>query len=285
MGYIYRLYHIASGRSYIGQTVFPIEVRFKQHIYNAHTKSSLSYNQHIKRAIRKYGRDAFAIEELEQCDNSLLDEREKYWITHYDSVKNGFNMTYGGEGKVEHDGKKILEAWNSGLNMTEISEKFKICWKSVSNHLKAQGVTDEEIRDRRYTSAMDKKKKTVYQYDANGNYIAEYPSIPDFERQYGCKTIYNAVDKGRLAVGYLWSYTKADRIKPYCNHSKKTVHQYSKGGVYIRSFESAVEAAKAIGRHATGITDVTCGYKKTYGGFIWSHEKVDRLTTLQPSLF
>lgn len=228
MGYIYRIYHIESGRSYIGQTVFPLETRFKQHIYNAHTKTSASYNQHIKRAIRKYGADAFDIEEIEQCNNSLLDEREKYWIAHFDSVKHGFNMTYGGEGKVEHDGKEMLKAWHNGMNMTEISEKFKICWKSVSNHLKAQGVTDEEIRSRRYTSAMDKRKRPVYQYDEDGNYVAEYQSIPDFERQHGCNTIYNAVDKGKLAVGYLWSYTKADHITPYCNRRKKQVHQYSK---------------------------------------------------------
>jgi len=285
MGYIYRIYLIENGKSYIGQTIFPVEVRMKQHVYNAYNKDSASYNQHLKRAIRKYGEDAFTVEVLEQCDNSLLDEREKYWIAHFDSLKHGFNMTYGGEGKVEHDGRMLLEAWNEGMNMSEISEKYKICWKSVSNHLKAQGITDGEIRARRYTSAMNKRKRPVYQYDEKGNYIAEYPSIPDFERQYGCNTIYNAVDKGRLAVGYLWSYTKAERIEPYCNHRKKPVYQYSKSGVYIRSFESVVDAAKEVGTQPSTITDAICGIKKSCRGYLWRHEKVDRLPVLQSSLF
>lgn len=285
MGCIYRIYHIESGRSYIGQTVFPMEVRVRQHIYNAHTKTSASYNQHIKRAIRKYGTDAFAVEELERCDNSLLDEREKYWIAHFDSVKNGFNMTYGGEGKVAHDEKIILKAWNDGLTMTEISKKYKICWKSVSNHLKAQGVTDEEIRSRRYTSAMNKRKKPVYQYDLNGNFIAEYPSIPDFEKMYGCRTLYNVVDQGKIGVGYLWSYTKAEHIAPYQNHCKIPVHQYTMDGKYIRTFDSAAEAARTYGKRPTVITDVTSGIRKSSLGYRWSHKKVDILPNSQPSLF
>ena len=279
MGCIYRIYHIESGRSYIGQTVFPLEIRFKQHIYNAHTKTSASYNQHIKRAIRKYGRDAFAIEEIEQCDNSLLDEREKYWISHFDSVKHGFNMTFGGEGKVEHDSEELLEAWNNGLNMTEISERFGICWKSVSNHLKARGVTDEEIHNRRYSSSISKRIKPVYQYDAKGNYMAEYTSIPDYEKEHGCNTIYNAVDKGKLALGCLWSYTKADHIEPYHNRSKKTVYQYSKDGSYIKSFESAADAAREVGVYPTCITDAIKGLRKSSRGYLWSRKKVSNLLT------
>lgn len=33
---------------------------------------------------------------LELCDNDKLDEREKYWISYYDSFNNGFNRTTGG---------------------------------------------------------------------------------------------------------------------------------------------------------------------------------------------
>ena len=189
-------------------------------------------------------------------------------------------MTFGGEGKVEHDSKKILEAWNDGLNMTEISERFGICWKSVSNHLKTEGVTEEEIRNRRYSTAMTKRKRAVYQYDVDGNYIGEYPSIPDYEREHGCSTIYNAVDKGKLAVGCLWSYTKSDHIAPYHNRVEKAVYQYAKDGSYIRPFRSVVDAAREIGVRPSSITDVICGFRKSCHGYLWSHEKVSNLLTL-----
>ena len=209
MGYIYRIYHIESGKSYIGQTSLSVEERYKQHIYNAQLKTSRAYNQHLKRAIRKYGEDSFAVEEIEQCDNSLLDEREKYWIEHYDSVRHGYNMTYGGEGKVEHDSKEMVDKWNSGMNITEICKELGLCWKCVSKHLKASGITDEEIKKRRYDTAIRDKMKPVYQYSLDGVLIAEYPSVADAKRKCGCKTIYNAVGKHKKSHGYYWSYEKA----------------------------------------------------------------------------
>lgn len=49
-------------------------------------------------AIKKYGSENFHAEEIEECDNSLLNEREKYWINFYNSYSDGYNMTKGGEG-------------------------------------------------------------------------------------------------------------------------------------------------------------------------------------------
>ena len=52
---------------------------------------------YIKRAIHKYGRDKFHITLLEECPIDLLNEREKYWISFYDSYNNGYNLTKGGQ--------------------------------------------------------------------------------------------------------------------------------------------------------------------------------------------
>lgn len=47
----------------------------------------------------KYGIDNFDFEIIEECDKSMLSEREKYWIQFYDSmVPNGYNLTNGGDG-------------------------------------------------------------------------------------------------------------------------------------------------------------------------------------------
>jgi hypothetical protein len=51
--------------------------------------------------MRKYGIDNFNIEVIEECPEEDLILREAYWISYYDSYKNGYNMT---EGKGEGNG-------------------------------------------------------------------------------------------------------------------------------------------------------------------------------------
>lgn len=56
---------------------------------------------YIKRAIIKYGKENFVIEPLEKCGSTLLNEREKYYISYFDSYRNGYNSTEGGQGRVK----------------------------------------------------------------------------------------------------------------------------------------------------------------------------------------
>ena len=53
--------------------------------------------------MRKYGYDHFSVALVEECDNSILSEREEYWIEQYESYKYGYNATKGGEGKFRCD--------------------------------------------------------------------------------------------------------------------------------------------------------------------------------------
>lgn len=53
----------------------------------------------LYQAIRKYGVENFSFEVLEECDISLLDEKEVYYINLYNSYKEGYNATLGGQGK------------------------------------------------------------------------------------------------------------------------------------------------------------------------------------------
>ena len=76
MGYIYKITNLLNGDFYIGQTITTLQHRFNQH----KTASSSRSNMHIARAIQKYGKENFKIELIEECDNSLLNKREDYWI-------------------------------------------------------------------------------------------------------------------------------------------------------------------------------------------------------------
>ena len=86
---IYRITD-SSGFSYIGKSV-KIKDRWSEHL-----KSSLSIgtiaSQSIHEALKNRGWDDFTWEVLEKCDKDSLTEREKYYISFYESTMTGYNM-------------------------------------------------------------------------------------------------------------------------------------------------------------------------------------------------
>lgn len=109
-GIIYKITNQLNGKPYVGQTTRSIEERFKEHV---------SHNQYlIGRAIRKYGKENFSIEVLEECETfEQLNERERYWITCLDCIApKGYNLTDGGEGGFHHtpETRARISAANTG---------------------------------------------------------------------------------------------------------------------------------------------------------------------------
>ena len=49
----------------------------------------------FQRALKKYGIDQFTFELLEEVPKANLTEREKYYITLFDTTKFGYNMKIG----------------------------------------------------------------------------------------------------------------------------------------------------------------------------------------------
>lgn len=95
LGRIYLISNDINSKLYVGQTIQTLNKRFNGHC--CYSKSDRSVNMYIKRAIHKYGRDKFHITLIEECPINLLNEREKYWITFYDSYNKGYNLTKGGQ--------------------------------------------------------------------------------------------------------------------------------------------------------------------------------------------
>ena len=97
---IYKITNKFYGTSYIGQTVKTLHQRWRAHI-SAASKGS---PWRIHCAIRKYGPDAFLVEEICSCSSlSELSEVEKICIEIFDTkIPNGYNMTDGGEGTPGH---------------------------------------------------------------------------------------------------------------------------------------------------------------------------------------
>lgn len=104
-GVIYCVTHKASGRVYIGQTVQQVQKRWYGH-------RNETCCQRLSRAIKKYGHDAFSVEEIDAAiDKDDLDSLESFYIMLYGSTdrKRGFNLMSGGSfGKHSDESKQKM---------------------------------------------------------------------------------------------------------------------------------------------------------------------------------
>lgn len=131
---VYKITNKTNGKIYIGASK-DIEKRFYEHksTYNSKRK----YNKTLYAAFRKYGIDSFNFEVLEKTSLENMFEREKYWIQYYDSYRNGYNETLGGEGGyapgersnwsklTEQDVIAIRTAYKNNKSRKEIYKLYK----------------------------------------------------------------------------------------------------------------------------------------------------------------
>ena len=97
MGTIYMIRNIKNDKRYIGQSVQPVEKRFRQHIEAAYLEGRRSYNTCLSRAIRKYGSDYFELGVIaDDVPNDDLDIVEAHYIDMYNTLApNGYNKSTG----------------------------------------------------------------------------------------------------------------------------------------------------------------------------------------------
>ena len=118
---IYRIYFFGNNKSYIGLTK-SFKARKNQHLRMLREGSHC--NIHLQRAFNIHGEDNFRIELIEECDKCDLDKKEKDYIEMYDSFKNGFNLTTGGENcNISEDVKKRISEKHKGKIVKEQTRK------------------------------------------------------------------------------------------------------------------------------------------------------------------
>jgi group I intron endonuclease len=121
IGYIYCATCLTTGKLYFGQTIRLIEERWERHIQEARSGSNYKFH----RAIRKYGEENFLVEEVmfveaptKDALKRKLDYIEIRLIKKFDTFRNGYNMTLGGEGQF---GRTFSE--ESKRKMSESAKK------------------------------------------------------------------------------------------------------------------------------------------------------------------
>ena len=131
-----------------------------------------------------------------------------------------------------------------------------------------------------YSDVVAWKRKPVYQYDLDGNFIKKHKCCAEVEKDMG---IYQGAmvyvmyeSKTGIWKGYRWSFEP--RTKEYWKQhgikgsaKRRKVAQYTLDGVYIKTFNSLKEASIETGITVSGISGCCCGRYKPKTGFIWKH--------------
>ena len=89
--YIYKITNNLNNKIYIGQTIRPVEDRWKRHINDALNNV---LDTHFARAIRYYKPENFSLTIIDTATTQdELNQKEQYWIQFYDSINQGYNET------------------------------------------------------------------------------------------------------------------------------------------------------------------------------------------------
>lgn len=173
-GYIYKITNKVNGKSYIGQTRYTVEFRWRQH---QHKNDGCYFHN----AIQKYGAENFTVETLEECEVSQLDSREIYYIAKYNTFNEGYNLTIGGGGKrkiVSDDQyEEIKELYLSGFSSNKIATLYEVDKATIVKILKMQGV---KIRE---------SKKICINHQEFLELVADYKSgysLKELGKRYDC---------------------------------------------------------------------------------------------------
>lgn len=241
MGYIYKVTNTVNGKVYIGQTTRDVPSRWKNHLSDARYPKQQDHSI-LHKAMRKYGESVFTIDELEQCDNDILDEREQYWIQQYDSVNAGYNISLGGKGYKKCLDDDILRLWEQGKSFVEIADILSVHMETVSRILKRYGI---EHRPQQI------QPNAVHQYTLDGEYIQSFPSVCAASSYLGIRGSGGirsvCIGRNRHCHGYRWSYDKVDKLPPIRkDNGLHPVAQYDKDGKLIKVYKKMIDAAKEL---------------------------------------
>ncbi len=153
IGRIYKITCLLNGKIYVGQTWKTIEARFKRHC--GESRWINTKKMPIVFAIKKYGTENFKIElleEVENCSQLLLNNREIFWGLTLDSFSpKGYNLSLGGSnGILSDETKKKISIANKGKIAS-----FETRLKSSMSHMGY--VVPKHVRDEHSKRLKGKK--------------------------------------------------------------------------------------------------------------------------------
>lgn len=127
-------------------------------------------------------------------------------------------------------------------------------------------------------SALGIDKVKVFQYDLDGNFIEEFPSIKkaSLKTNISESNIAHCSKNNKTAFNTQWFREyKGEKINPYENSKWKKVNKYDLFGKFIKNYKSLVEATEDTGLVTQSITACINGKMSRAGDYIWKFDEGD----------
>jgi group I intron endonuclease len=280
---IYKTTNNINGKIYIGQD------KNNNPSYYGSGKKLLS-------AIKKYGKENFTKEILEECVNEdYLNEREIFWISYYNSRDRhiGYNISEGGKEGDRNIGQDIAKSgiynyWVEKYGKVEADKRRELKIQKIRKHNQEIGTPltkkgryalwiekyGKEIADQKLT-AWKLKISEYQQYKLeNGWKHSDEAKEKISKSSKGRKLSEETKNKMRKPKpeGFSEKLSKAKKgIKPSKpSLLRKPVEQYDLFGNFIKSWESITEAIN--GTKILNIGNVCKGKAETAGGYKWKYK-------------
>lgn len=160
---IYAIINNINNKRYIGLSK-NIERRLNTHMKQL--EDGKHPNFHLQKSYNKYGKENFDFSVIEYCVAGKLQSREIYWITYFDSIRNGYNFLYGGKDEYS----KIVHLKKNGFPpMILVKEEYNNLDENFDSYCKIVfdiGIEDIlKLKNKTYKQKIiikkykDKKKK------------------------------------------------------------------------------------------------------------------------------
>lgn len=216
---VYKIVNKINGKMYIGASV-DVGRRRIEHFKPSRVEM-FKDRLPLYEAIDKYGKENFTFEVIEETTLEKLEEREEYYINKFNTVEHGYNVVKTSHNM--HDEDYALEVhgsffsewnkkqWQNEEYRKKMSEQSSLVQKE---RLKDPKYKAEKVKQlKRYTDTL---KKTVEQYDKEGNLIAVYNGVREAERVTGINSqsiSKVALGQRKTAGGYIWRYPREKSVE------------------------------------------------------------------------
>lgn len=206
MAYIYVITNNINHKQYVGKTNYSIESRFEEH--KKDSRRQRCEKRPLYAAMNKYGTQNFSVELLEECSVDIVADREIYWIDKLNTLHNGYNATYGGDGKTLYNYKEVSDKYKELKSVKDTAAYFNCDLKVVRMACKEYNIkiiSGQEHNRERLSKAiwmLDKNTEEKLQKFDSIMAAAHYVNKPT-----GHSHISDvAKGKRKTAYGYKWEF-------------------------------------------------------------------------------
>lgn len=177
MRYVYIIRNLINNKIYVGQTKTP------KRRYWCHFAVARSGNTRpLYASIRKHGKENFSFEVIEECADDLINEREQFWVAHFDSFnpEKGYNLTRGGDDNPMNNSTSAAKAGKNISKALTGRRRSKYERRRISEGRKGIKFSNEWRRNISLSLIGQKRNaKPIEQLTLNGVVVKRFSTIKE----------------------------------------------------------------------------------------------------------